>query len=338
MFFNIKELAMLYREFGLTGWNVSTIGMGTWNIGNQWGEIEESMALETVRSAFEQGVNLFDTAEAYGIPQGLSEERLGKALQGIRDRVHIVTKIGSWGRRTGEGLPKSVDTIRLCLQASLFRLKTDWVDAVLCHEGDIEDPTVYLEAFEQLKEKGYLRAYGISTNSFEVLKRFNVNHTCRIVECDYSLLNLKPEKQMLPYCQEHGIAVLVRGPLGQGLLSGKYGSDTIFTDTVRAKWHKNESKQAKFKRDIETVTALQGCIKPGEAMATTALRYVISHSACPVAIPGAKSPQQAAMNAQAGHRIFLPEERERLLQHLYPVAARRSVLSHSSTGKYCDHA
>ncbi|WP_404790649.1 aldo/keto reductase [Altericista sp. CCNU0014] len=312
---------MLYREFGTTGWNVSTIGMGTWNIGNQWGEIEESTALETVRSAFDRGVNLFDTAEAYGIPQGLSEERLGKALKGIRDRVHIVTKIGSWGRRTGEGLPKNTDTVRLCLQASLFRLQTDWADAVLCHEGDIEDPDIYLEAFEQLKAQGYLRAYGISTNDFEVLKRFNANNTCRIVECDYSLLNRKAEKQMLPYCMENGIAVLVRGPLGQGLLSGKYGADTVFTDTIRAKWHKNEAKQSKFKRDIEAVTALQGSLMPGEEMAATALRYVISHPALPVAIPGAKSPQQAAMNARAGDRLLSSEEREMLLQRMYPTVA-----------------
>ena len=202
---------MLYREFGKTGWNVSTIGMGTWNIGNQWGEIPEDTALKTVRSAFDHGVNLFDTAEAYGIPQGLSEERLGKALQGIRDRTHIVTKIGSWGRRTNEGLPKNVDTIRLCLQASLFRLKTDWADAVICHEGDIEDPTVYLEAFEGLKQQGYLRAYGISTNKFDVIKQFNATGNCGIVELDYSLLNPKAEAKILPYCIEHNIAVLVRG-------------------------------------------------------------------------------------------------------------------------------
>jgi aryl-alcohol dehydrogenase-like predicted oxidoreductase len=307
---------MLYRKFGKTGWQVSVIGMGTWNIGNQWGNIEEDVALATVRGAFEHGVNLFDTAEAYGIPQGLSEERLGKALQGIRDRVHIVTKIGSWGRRTGEGVPKNVDNIRLCLQAALFRMQTDWADAVLCHEGDIADPTVYLEAFEQMKEKGYLRAYGISTNDFEVLKQFNINNTCSIVEFDYSLLNRKAESQMLPYCQDHGIAVLVRGPLGQGLLSGKYGKETIFTDTIRAKWHKNESKQEKLKQSIEAVTALQSYLKPSEDMATTALRYVISHAAHPVAIPGAKSPQQAAMNAQAGDRLLSPSEKETLLQHL----------------------
>lgn len=307
---------MLYREFGRTDWQVSTIGMGTWNIGNQWGEIAEDVAIDTVRSAFDNGVNLFDTAEAYGIPQGLSEERLGKALQGIRDRAYIVTKIGSWGRRTNAGLPKNIDTIRLCLQASLFRLKTDWADAVLCHEGDIEDPSVYLEAFEGLKQQGYLRAYGISTNKFDVLKQFNIDGNCSIVELDYSLLNPKAEAKILPYCIEHNIAVLARGPLAQGLLSGKYAADTVFTDTIRAKWHKNADKQAKLDRDIAAVSVLRASLPEGTTMATTALQYVISHPAQPVAIPGAKSPQQSATNAQAGDRILSDTARFALLHCL----------------------
>ena len=214
---------MLYRPFGKTGWNVSAIGMGTWNIGNQWGEMDEATAWATVRAAYEQGMNLFDTAESYGIPNGLSEERLGAALAGIRHQVYVVSKIGHWGKRTGQGVPKTtVDMIRLCCHASLGRLRTDWLDVVLCHEGDIEDPSVYLEAFEMLKQRGRIRAYGISTNDLEVLERFNVHGTCSVVEVDYSLLNRAPEADLLPYCQEHGIAVLVRGPLRRGLLAGKY--------------------------------------------------------------------------------------------------------------------
>lgn len=312
---------MLYRKFGTTDWSVSAIGLGTWNIGNQWGEIDDATAFATVRSAFNNGVNLFDTAEAYGIPQGLSEQRLGKALLNIRSQTYIISKIGSWGRRTGEVLPRTVDNIRLCLQASLFRLKTDWLDGVLCHEGDLEDPTVYLEAFEMFKAQGYIRAYGISTNDFEVLKRFNTHQNCQIVELDYSLLNRKAEAQIFPYCQEHGIAVLARGPLGQGLLTGKYTADTIFTDTVRAKWHKNSDKQAKLQQNIARVEALKTALQPGEDLSTTALRFAISHPVEPVAIPGAKSAAQAAMNAEAGNQLLSMAARNMLIQSLNPVGS-----------------
>jgi myo-inositol catabolism protein IolS len=308
---------MLYRDFGNTGWQVSAIGMGTWNIGNQWGEIDEETALATVRSAFDNGVNLFDTAEGYGIPAGLSEERLGRALKDIRDQVHIVTKIGSWGRREGHPLPKdSVDNIRLCAHASLFRLRTDWVDVMLCHEGEIEDPTLYLETFELLKAQGLIRAHGISTNEFDVIKRFNVNNTCQVVELDYSLLNRKPESKILPYCQEHNIAVLVRGPLSKGLLSGKYSPETVFTDTIRSNWHQKESRQQKFERQMSMVEGLKPELTPGGEMITAALRYVTSHPVQPVAIPGAKSPEQAAMNARAGEQTLSSAEREHLVSLL----------------------
>ena len=292
---------MLYRDFGKTGWQVSVVGMGTWNIGNQWGELDDATAWATVRSAFDHGVTLFDTAESYGTLNGLSEERLGVALAGIRHRVYLVSKIGHWGKRTGQGVPKTtVDMIRLCAHASLHRLRTDWLDVVLCHEHNIEDPSIYLEAFEVLKQRGRIRAYGVSTNSLEVLKRFNVNNTCSVVQLDYSLLNRTPEADILPYCQERGVAVMARGPLAMGLLSGNYSAETVFTDPVRTGWHKDEEAQAAFERRVAQVQNLKQVVKPGQEMVTTALRYVLSNPVVSTVIPGAKSPAQAATNAQAG--------------------------------------
>jgi len=292
---------MLYRDFGKTGWQVSVVGMGTWNIGNQWGELDDATTWATVRSAFDHGVTLFDTAESYGTLNGLSEERLGVALAGIRHRVYLVSKVGHWGKRTGQGVPKTtVDMIRLCAHASLHRLRTDWLDVVLCHEHNIEDPSIYLEAFEVLKQRGRIRAYGISTNSLEVLKRFNANNTCSVVQLDYSLLNRTPEADILPYCQERGIAVMARGPLAMGLLSGNYSAETVFTDPVRTGWHKDEEAQAAFERRVAQVEKLKQVVKPGQEMVTTALRYVLSNPVVSTVIPGAKSPAQAATNAQAG--------------------------------------
>ena len=305
---------MLYRPFGSTGWQVSAIGMGTWNIGNQWGELDDATAFATVRAAFEHGMNLFDSAESYGIPNGLSEERLGAALSGIRHRVFVVTKIGNWGKRTGQGVPKTTtDMIRLCAHACLHRLRTDWVDVLLCHESQIEDPSIYLEAFDLLQQQGKTRVYGISTNDLEVLKRFNGDGNCGVVQMDYSLLNRGPEEQFLPYCREHDIAVLVRGPLAKGLLSGRYSARTRFTDAVRSTWHETEAGQEQLERRIAEVDKLEAAVKRGDEMVTAALRYTISHPARPVSIPGAKSPQQATTNAAAGDRVLSEEEKAKLV-------------------------
>jgi aryl-alcohol dehydrogenase-like predicted oxidoreductase len=309
---------MLYRELGNTGIKASAIGLGTWNIGNQWGEIDEACAIATVRSAIEKGINLIDTAESYGIPTGLSEERLGKALKGVRDQVHLVSKIGRWGRRTGQMVPMTTtDMVRLCVHACLYRLRTDYIDVMLCHEGKLDDPQMadtYLAGFEMLQQQGLIGAYGISTDRLEVLELFNKNGTCSVVETDYSLLNRNPDKAFLPYCKNNNIAVLMRGPLHKGLLSGKYSAETVFTDTVRSEWYKNDKSKDKLARKLAKVESLKTEIAPGEAMVTAALRFAISHPIEPVAIAGAKSPEQVAVNAKAGQQLLSAEQREHLVQ------------------------
>ena len=255
---------MLYRDFGKTGWQVGTVGLGTWNIGNQWGVVDEETAFATVRAAFDAGMNLFDTAESYGLPNGLSEERLGRALTGIRHRVYLVSKIGNWGKRTGGGMPKdTVDQIRICAHASLHRLRTDWHDVLLCHEGDLEDPTVYLEGFAALVAEGRLRYYGISTNSLEVLKNFNRDGNCAVVQVDYSLLNRQAEEAFLPYCEQEGIAVMVRGPLAKGLLSGRYDLDSVFADDVRAGFNRDQGQRAAYEAQVAQVAKLSEVVAPG---------------------------------------------------------------------------
>lgn len=309
---------MFYRDFGKTGFKTSAIGLGTWNIGNQWGRIKEEDAIATVRQAIDEGINLIDTAESYGMPAGLSEERLGKALVGLRDKVFVATKIGRWGRRSGQMVPiTTTDMVRLCAHASLYRLKTDYIDVMLCHEGKLRDPKMaetYLDGFELLQNQGLIRTYGISTDRLEVLKLFNSRGTCRVVEVDYSLLNRNPDKEFFPYCEEHGIAVLARGPLHKGLLSGKYSDKTIFTDTVRSEWYKDEKSKAKLARKLSKIEKLKTAVSPGKEMVKAALGFVISHPIAPVAIAGAKSPAQVTINATAGTQIMSLEERKYLIQ------------------------
>lgn len=303
---------MLYRDFGRTGWQVSAIGLGTWNIGNQWGDIDDATAWSTVRTAYDAGMNLFDSAESYGTPNGLSEERLGVALAGIRQHVYVVSKVGNWGNRTGQGVPKTtVDMIRLCAHASLHRLRSDYHDVLLCHEGNIEDPSVYLEAFEVLRQEGRLRCYGISTNSLEVLKRFNAHGGCKVVQVGWSIINRECEAEFLPYCQAQQIAVMVRGPLARGLLSGSYTADSVFTDSIRSGYNDGGEDREEYLARLAQVDKLRELVAP-EDMVPRALQYVISHPTNPVAIPGAKSPEQATMNAAAGDDELTNEELERL--------------------------
>jgi aryl-alcohol dehydrogenase-like predicted oxidoreductase len=187
---------------------------------------------------------------------------------------------------------------------------------MLCHESEIEDPSIYLEAFEILKQRGRVLRYGISTDRLDILKRFNVNGTCDVLEADYSLLNREPEAELFPYCQEHGIAVLIRGPLAMGLLSGKYTAETRFTDSVRSAWHEDAAMQEEFEKKAAQVDRLRSVVAAGQEMVTASLRFAFSHPVCPVVIPGATNPDQAVTNAAAGERELTSEEREKLLAAL----------------------
>jgi len=307
---------MQYRTFGGTGWGVSAIGLGTWNLGNQWGELDDETARRIVRSAVDAGVNFVDTAESYGDPHGTSELRLGEAIEGYRDRLYLVSKVGHWGKRTGQAVPKTTaDVIRLCGHAIAGRLGTEGVDLLLCHEGDIEDPSTYIEGFERLVDDGFVREYGISTNDVDVLERFYEasDGNCAAVEFDYSLVERSPEEDILPFCREHDLGAIVRTPLARGLLAGKYDRDTEFTDDVRRSWNEGGADRDEFERKLSTVERVEEALEPDEGLVPTALRYVASHPVDPVVIPGATSPAQAVQNAAAGDRL-LDEDRRRELQ------------------------
>lgn len=299
---------MIYRKFGKTGWNVSVVGLGTWNLGNQWGEMSDKEAEEIILTAIDRGINLLDTAESYGIPNGNSELRIGKALTSdLRDKVFVVSKIGNWGKRTGQGVPKTTpDMIRLCGHACAGRMKTDRIDVMLCHEGNIEDPSVYVEGFEALKEDGFIREYGISTNDLNVLRKFYEvsNEVCSVVEVDYSLINRTPEGEFLDFCNQKNLGILVRGPLAKGILAGKYGLDTVFTDVVRERWNRGESGREDYERMIAKLEKVREPIGDDSKLVETSLRFIISHEANPVAIPGATSPDQVKANALAGETLL----------------------------------
>ena len=179
---------------------------------------------------------------------------------------------------------------------------------MLCHDANIKDPSIYIEGFEALKTEGFIREYGISTDSLDVLKNFNdtCGGACAVVECDYSLINKASESDLLPYCEENGIAVLVRGPVAMGLLAGTYDADTVFTDTVRSKWNKGEDGREGFEEKLAKVERVKA-VAGSNDLVTTALRSVISHAVNPVAIPGATKPEQATANAAAGAET-LPED------------------------------
>ncbi len=295
------------RPLGKSGIDVTVIGLGLWAVrGDQWGQVDDGSTLDTIDAALDAGITFYDTADVYG--NGHSEELLGQAMQGRRDRFIVASKIGWRGfddaRRT-----TAYDTVEKLIagvESSLRRLQTDYLDVIQSHIN-FRDPTmeVFLEGFQRLQREGKVRAYGVSTSDFEYLQAFNADGGCATLQIDYSILNRTPESEIFPYCQTHGIGVIVRGPLAMGLLTGKFSAETVFEDgDFRRNWLTDPEQNAIYRHDLAVVERLRPLATDGRTLAQLALQFVLAHPAVSTVIPGAKTPAQLRENLGA---LTVPE-------------------------------
>ncbi len=224
---------------------VSSVGLGCqWvpaaikgSISDRYGStFERKSAIELIRTAFDHGVTLFDTAEAYG--PFLSEEVVGEALQGIRDKVVIETKYGfDFDQKTGQplgGLNSRPEHIKLVVENMLRRLRTDRIDLLYQHRVDPQVPIEDVAgAIKDLISEGKILHYGLSEPGIQTIRRAHAVHPLTAIQNEYSMLWRGPESEVLPVCEELGIGFVPWSPLGMGFLSGTITADTRFTADIQ---------------------------------------------------------------------------------------------------------
>lgn len=302
------------RTLGPRGFKVGVIGLGTMSLGGHYaGELDDDHAHRLLNEAVDRGINLIDTADVYGFPQGLSEERIGAALRHRRGEIILATKVGNWARPLGHPLPYTDPShIELCCDASLHRLRTDVIDIYQCHLHRLTEPDVFLEAFDRLIERGKIRCFGISANSLPVIRGFNRDNRCAVCQLDYSILHRAPEREVLDYCQQHGIGTLIRGALDKGIATGKFTAQTRFTDPDRMAWNEPGKLRELLLRKLEVVEQLRPLAGPNRSLAQLALRFVLAHPAVSCTIPGASTVDQVTHNADAGDLALSDAELNRI--------------------------
>jgi aryl-alcohol dehydrogenase-like predicted oxidoreductase len=234
-----QNIGMEFANIADTGLTVSRVGLGTWAIGGwMWGGTDEQESIATIHAAVERGVNLIDTAPAYGF--GRSEEIVGRAIADgrLRSRVVIATKAGL-GWQDGKVFRNaSRDRIMHEVIQSLQRLRTDYIDIYQVHWPDplvpIEETA---EAMQTLFDQGKIRAIGVSNFSVAQIERFRRVAKLHVVQPPYNLFEREIEAELMPYCRQSGLATLTYGALCRGLLSGKLqevvhfqGDDLRLTD------------------------------------------------------------------------------------------------------------
>ncbi len=222
---------MQYRQLGCSGIEVSTLALGTMMFG-RWGNPDEQACRQMVDGALAAGVTLFDTADIYDF--GTSEEFLGRALAGRRDDVVLATKVGN--AMSDDPLERGLSRrwVMQSCEASLRRLQTDHIDIYQMHRPDPDTPIdETLQAFDDLVRAGKVRAVGTSTFSPAQLaaarttaERLGVTVPCS-EQPPYSMLVRAAEVEVLPWCRQHDVGVLVWAPLNGGWLTGKYQSGSV---------------------------------------------------------------------------------------------------------------
>ncbi|WP_438482799.1 aldo/keto reductase [Oleiharenicola lentus] len=296
------------RIFGKTGKVVGEIGLGTWQLGANWGEVTDETALATLRAAYDAGTNFFDTADVYG--DGRSETLIGKFIREakLRDRVFIATKLG---RRGDPGWPQNFtrSAVRKHTEDSLTRLGVEALDLAQLHCVPT-DVLVQGELFgwlDELKHEGKIKAYGASVEAMEEALWCCAQPGCAALQIIFNIFRQKPVHVLFETARRNGVALIVRLPLASGLLSGKMTAATAFPQND----HRNFNRDGQqfnvgetfaglpFEKGVALADELKPQVPAGMSMATMALRWCLDFEAVSVLIPGASRPAQATANAAA---------------------------------------
>jgi aryl-alcohol dehydrogenase-like predicted oxidoreductase len=257
-----------------------------------------------LQRAVELGINYFDTADLYD--KGANEILVGKALKSCRDKVFIASKAGNQWRSDGSGWDWNPDKnyILKCADESLRRLQTDYLDLYLLHGGTINDPIdETIEAFEILLKQGKIRHYGISSIRPNVIREWLNRSNIVAVMMQYSLLDRRPEKEMLSLLQENKIGVLARGSVAQGLLVNK---------APRPYLNYSEEEISKVSNTVELLS------DQSRTKASLAIQYVLHHPAIASAVVGIRTLEQLKDAVAAVEIPGLKPEEIYKLKTLFP--------------------
>ena len=297
---------MQYRELGRTGWKVSTISFGSWAIGGDWGEVENSESLDALRRAVDLGVNFFDTADVYG--DGRSERLLAQLKRERGEQIHIATKAG---RRLNPHTASGYNRTNLVafVEDSLKNLNTDAIDLLQLHCPPTEvyyTPEVFA-VLDDLVTQGKLHYYGVSVEKVEEGLKALEYPNVQTVQIIFNIFRQRPSDLFFARAQERKVGILARVPLSSGMLAGKMRLETRFSsDDHRFYNRQGESfdrgetfSGVDYKLGLQAVEKLRPLLPQGWTMAEFALRWILMFEAVTCAIPGAKRPSQVVENLGA---------------------------------------
>jgi len=298
------------RRIGTSDLYVSEIGLGCMSLGT-----DEHEAIRLIHEALDRGINYLDTADLYD--RGLNEEFVGKAVKGKRDQVIIATKVGNRWRPDGSGWDwdPSKAYIKQAVKDSLRRLQTDYIDLYQLHGGTIDDPIdETIAAFEELKQEGVIRWYGISSIRPNVIREYVKRSNIVSVMMQYSLLDRRPE-EWFPLLREHNISVIARGPVAKGLLTDRP------LEAAGAAVKEHGYLDYSYSELQALIPRLKEKTGKRRSLTATALQFCLYDPVVAAVIPGASRLEQLTENIAAASALPLDADEYEWLKQ----ATKRSV-------------
>ncbi len=323
---------MEQRDISRLGKQASVVGLGTWQLGDGWGDVAEKDALDVLEAAIEDGVTFFDTADVYG--DGRSEQRIA-AFRKARPEVDVfvATKMG----RRVEQLPENyvLDNFRAWNDRSRRNLGVDRLDLVQLHcpPTPVYSSDEVYDALDTLVAEERIAGYGVSVETCAQALTAIARPGVASVQIILNAFRMKPLEKVLPAAYEAGVAVIARVPLASGLLCGRYTKDTVFS----ADDHRNFNRHGEafdqgetfsgvdYASGVEAAAEFAALAPEGATPAQTALRWIMQQPGVTTVIPGARSPEQVRSNTAAAALPALTAGTLGAIRELYDLRIRAQV-------------
>lgn len=312
------------RPFGTKRTQISEVGLGTWQIGGSWGDVTDDTAMNILRTAAEQGITFFDTADVYG--DGRSEQFIGRFLRDHHEKIYVATKLG---RSADPGWPQNftAEAMTRHTENSLRRLGLERVDLIQLHciPRDVMADGAVFDTLRELKKQGKIGDFGASVESVEEGLICLEQEGIASLQVIFNIYRQKLVSELFEKAKEKGVSIIARVPLASGLLSGKMTKETTFAESDHRTFNRDGEAfnvgetfaGLPFEKGVELTEELMAMKPEGMSMAQMALRWILDHDAVSVVIPGASRTQQVIDNAAISSLPPLSSELHEKLKQFY---------------------
>lgn len=317
---------MKYRKLGRTGFEVSSISLGTWQVGGRWGSPFNFQNAESIlHKAIDEGINFIDTADVYGDGNGESEKAVGRVVRNRSEQVYVATKCG---RRLNPHVQQEYTpaAMRRFVDDSLKNMRLDTIDLIQLHCPPTEvyyRPEIFVE-FDKLIAEGKVRKLGVSVEKVEEALKAIEYDNVDTVQIIFNMFRQRPSELFFEQAAKRNIGIIARVPLASGLLSGKFDRNTTFAAGDHRTFNRHGEAFDKgetfsgidYVTGLETVDELKN-IFPGKNLAQLALQWILSFPEVSTVIPGASNVEQLKANIAASENDRLDAQQMKAISNLY---------------------